>query len=117
MAKPIANETGVINSRGQMGYLDVAIEATQFDALKSIVESRVTDPELQKEYIYAFAVVAQNLNLTAGQFAEVLRQQGDSYDQDAFLAGYLNDNRVRNAKIGIALNLDTPDHILREIRA
>ena len=65
----------------------------------------------------AFALIAQTLDLTTAQFAELLRQQGDSYEQDAFLAGYLNDNRVRNAKLGIALNLDTPDYIYREIKA
>jgi hypothetical protein len=93
-----------------------AIEATQYDALKNIVEARVSDPALQQEYIAAFAVIAQNLGLTTGQFAQVLREQGDSYEQDVFLAGYLNDSRVRNAKIGVALNLDTPEYIYREIR-
>lgn len=105
------------NSQGQTGPIDVAIEATQYDSLKSLVQDRVSDPELQKEYIAAFALVAKSLNLTAGQFADLIRRQGDSYEQDVWLAGYLNQNRVSNAKLGVALSLDTPLSVLREIRA
>lgn len=105
------------NSQGQTGPIDVAIESTQFDALKSLVQTRVSDPELQKEYIAAFAIVAKSLNLTAGQFADLMRQQGDSYEQDVWLAGYLNQNRVSNSKLGVALNLNTPFSVQREIRA
>jgi hypothetical protein len=100
-----------------MGPIDVSIEATQYDNLKSLVQTRVSDPELQKEYIAAFALVAKSLNLTVAQFADLMRQQGDSYEQDVWLAAYLNENRVSNAKLGVTLNLNTPISVLREIRA
>lgn len=105
------------NSQGQLGILDQGISPNDYDVLKSVVQPRVDDPELLNEYIGAYVMIARNLNLTVAQFADLLREQGSDYNQDVFLAGYLNQNRVSNAKIGVALSLDTPLHIRREIRA
>jgi len=107
----------IFNSQGQLGPIDTSIEATQYDVLKNLIESKVSDPALWPEYIAAYVMIAQNLNLTVGAFVDLLRAQGSDYDQDAYLAAYMNQNRVANARIGIALDLSTPDYIRREIRA
>jgi hypothetical protein len=97
--------------------IDRGLDANSYDILKNLVESRVEEPELVDEYVGAYALVATNLNMSIASFAEFLRQQGSTAEQDIFLAGYLNQSRVANAKIGVGLNLNTPQHILREIRA
>lgn len=107
----------IFNNRGQLGPIDVSIEATQYDMLKNLVQQRVEDPVLIEEYIAAFIQVAKNLNVTISEFVELLTKQGTQTEQDIFLAGYLNQTRVANAKIGVTLNLNTPLHVRREIRA
>jgi hypothetical protein len=107
----------IFNSSGQTGALDISIESTQYDVLKNLVQSKVSDPALWPEYIAAYTMIAQNLNISVGEFAELLRSQGSDYQQDAYLAAYMNQYRVANARIGIALDLSTPVHVLREIRA
>ena len=107
----------IFNARGQMGQLDQSIEATQYDVLKNLVQSKVSDPLLWDEYTAAYAEIARTLNMTVTQFVELLRAQGDDYQQDAYLAAYLNQNRVANARIGIALDLSTPTFVRREIQA
>ena len=100
-----------------MGQLDQSIEATQYDVLKNLIQSKVSDPLLWDEYAAAYIEIARTLNLSVTQFVELLRAQGSSYEQDAYLAAYLNQNRVANARIGIALDLSTPLYIRREIQA
>ena len=107
----------IFNARGQMGQLDQSVEATQYDVLKNLIQSKVSDPLLWDEYIAAYTEVARTLNLTVTQFVELLRAQGNDYQQDAYLAAYLNQNRVANARIGIALDLNTPVFVRREIQA
>ena len=107
----------IFNNRGELSQLDVAIEANQYDILKNLVQSKVEDPALIDEYVGAYALIANNLNITITQFVELLRSQGTAAEQDIFLAAYMNQTRVANAKIGVLLNLNTPEHIRREIRA
>jgi len=96
---------------------DNGIDPLAYEELKFIVSSRVEDPILLNEYIGAYAMVAQSLNLTIPQFVDLLRNLGGEFEQDAFLAGYLNQNRVANAKIGVLLELNTPFYVRREIKA
>lgn len=98
-------------------YIEIGLDANSYDLLKNLVQSRVEDPELINEYVGAYAQVANNLNMSISSFVELLKSQGSTAEQDIFLAGYLNQTRVANAKIGVMLNLNTPQHILREIRA
>lgn len=98
-------------------YIETGLDANSYDILRNLVQNRVEDPELINEYVGAYAQVAINLNMSIPSFVELLRNQGSTAEQDIFLAGYLNQTRVANAKIGVILNLNTPQHILREIRA
>lgn len=107
----------IFNRKGQLDQIDISIDANQFDILKNFVQQRVEDTALIDEYIGAFALIARNLNVTVAEFVNLLKSQGSTAEQDIFLAGYLNQTRVANAKIGVMLNLNTPQHILREIRA
>lgn len=107
----------IFNDQGSLGPTDISIDANQYDLLKNIVQSKVEDPAIVDEYIGAYALIARNLNITITEFVELLRSQGSDYDQDIFLAAYLNQSRVSNAKIGVKLNLNTPEHVRREIRA
>jgi hypothetical protein len=97
--------------------VDNGIDPLAYEELKCIVASRVEDPVLLNEYIGAYAMVAQSLNMTIPLFVDLLRNLGGEFEQDAFLAGYLNQNRVANAKIGVLLELNTPFHVRREIKA
>lgn len=98
-------------------YIDTGLDANSYDLLRNLVQNRVEDPALVDEYVGAYAQVAVNLNMSIASFVELLKNQGSTAEQDIFLAGYLNQTRVANAKIGVMLNLNTPQHILREIRA
>jgi hypothetical protein len=104
-----------INIQDQI--IDLGLDPNGYDLLKNLVQSKVEDAELVNEYIGAYAQVAVNLNMSIPAFVEFLQQQGTTAEQDIFLAGYLNQTRVANSKIGVLLNLNTPTHILREIRA
>lgn len=105
------------NSKGQLGPLTESIDANQYDALKSLVSKKVSDPALVEEYMGAYVMVAKQLNMSITEFCDVLKKQGSDYDQDVFLAGYLNRSRVANAKLGVLLTITAPPAILREIRA
>lgn len=105
----------VTDTRNQ--YIETGIDANSYDILRNLVQSRVEDPVLLDEFIGAYAQVAINLNMSIPSFVELLKSQGSTADQDIFLAAYLNQTRVANAKIGVTLNLNTPLHVRREIRA
>lgn len=106
----------VYNKSGQIGLTDdPALEATQYDILRSTVQARVSDPAMVDEYVAAYAQVAANLSMSIMEFVEMLNAQGTDYQQDIFMAAYLNDIRVANARIGVALDLGTPPWIKREI--
>jgi hypothetical protein len=98
-------------------FIQPGLDANSYDLLKNLVQGRLEDPVLVDEYVGAYAQVANNLNMSIPAFVELLKNQGSAADQDIFLAAYLNQTRVANAKIGVTLNLNTPVHILREIRA
>lgn len=101
----------------QNQYIEIGLDANSYEILKNLVQERLEDKVLIDEYVGAYAQVANNLNMTINDFVALLRTQGSLVEQDIFLAGYLNQTRVANAKIGVILNLNTPQHILREIRA
>lgn len=107
----------IYNATGQLGPIDEGIDATQYEVLKNLIQSKVSEPALWNEYIAAYVEIARTLNMTVTEFTELVRSQGDDYQQDAYLAAYMNQNRVANARIGIALDLYTPIHIQREIQA
>lgn len=106
-----------LNSKADVEQLPRGISPADYDFLRSIVEPRVQDPELVNEYVGAYIQVAAQLNLRPSAFAQLLQEQGSDLNQDLFLAGFLNQNRVANARLGVALDLSTPEHIRREIRA
>lgn len=105
------------NTQSTLGPISRSLDANQYELLRAQVSQRVTDPALVDEYLGAYVQVARELNMSITEFVELLNNQGSDYDQDVFLAGYLNRNRVANARLGVLITLTAPASIAREIRA
>jgi hypothetical protein len=94
-----------------------SIEATEYDILKNIVESKISDPLLISEYLDAYVAVAQSVGLSLTQFSEILQSQGSNVNLDSTLIAYLNQGRVANARLGLSLSYSILPYIQREIQA
>lgn len=92
------------------------ISPANYDAIRSFAISRASDPIIIPELIQAYTSIATTMNISPAEFVALVQGQGNTQQQDIYLASLLNTVRVRNAVIGVGLNKTTPSFVAREIR-
>ncbi len=92
-----------------------SISPTNFDTIQAFAMTRATDPIIVPELIQAYTAIATSLNITTTDLISLIQGQGNTQQQDIFLASLLNTVRVKNAVLGVGLNKQTPVFVAREI--
>ena len=96
---------------------NTAIERNSFDYARSFAETQSSNPTVVSELEQAYLLISQNLGISVFDFLQILESKGTSQQQAVYLCAQLNSTRPRNALLGIAPNLNTPNFISREIAA
>lgn len=92
-----------------------SLSANNYDYVRAFAASRASDPIIIDELIQAYTLIAASLNISVAAFVQSVQNQGNSRDQDLYLAARLNTVRVRNALIGVVSPQTTPVFVGREI--
>ncbi len=93
-----------------------SMNSNTYDYVQAFVKSRTNNPVIINELITAYTLIANNLGININQFLQLVESQGTTYEQDLYLANYLNTVRVKNSLLGVVRNVGTPLYIQREIQ-
>ena len=93
------------------------VDSASYDYVRAFAATRSKDPAIIDEMVSAYIDIADVLEISPVEFIQQIKSYGTKAEQDIFLAGYLNQVRVKNALIGISLGFTAPFHVQREIRA
>lgn len=86
-----------------------------YNYVLAYAQSRSADPSIVQSLVQIYNTIAQNLGIDPTQFIQRVQAQGNTVNQDMYLAFYYNQVRAKNALIGVTGSLNTPFFVAREI--
>lgn len=86
-----------------------------YNYVLAYAQSRSNDPSIVQSLVQIYNTIAQNLGIDPTQFIQQVQAQGNTVNQDMYLAFYYNQVRAKNALIGVTGSLNTPFFVAREI--
>ena len=86
-----------------------------YNYVLAYAQSRSSDPSIVASLVQIYSTIAKNLGIDPTQFIQQVQAQGNTVQQDLYLAYYYNSVRAKNALIGVTGSLNTPYFIAREV--
>ena len=115
--EPVVNRQWFLEANMSTTAMLLGAERNSFDYARAYAETQSSNPTVVSELEQAYFLIAQNLGISVYSFLQLLESKGNTAAQAVYLAAQLNNVRPRNALLGVAPNLTTPNFVLREIAA
>jgi len=112
----VNNANGVTQIQNPMTYTNTIQNANVYDYIRAFALARASDPVIVDALVETYTMIAQGLGISPIQFVQRVQAQGNTFDQDLYLATYMNTVRAKNALIGVAGGRGTPYFVAREIQ-